>query len=264
MKQPTKHHAATKLIEPLESRQYFSVDLVDAVSFIAPKTGTLKPGQAVTAQVQVANRGTTAAKGNLGFVLGLSANADGASMVIPETTSKKINLAAGASKSFSIKLKVPVGFVPGTYFAVAEVDPINLFNDTNLLNNAAVSLNSVAVQSPYPSLLGSWEGPAKITKGFGKGVPITQADTFLTEDDTTGAFTGTGTNYYANGVVEATYSFSGTISTKGVFSDTAVAVPLDATGVGYGKGKESGGHLKINYHNALNSGVITLTFVGAG
>src|ERR1700733_10744243 len=102
MKQPTKH-ASSKLIEPLESRQYFSVDLADSVSFIAPKTGTLKPGQAVTAQVEVANRGTTAAKGNLGIVLGLSASADGASLLVPETTNKRINLAAGGSKTFNIK-----------------------------------------------------------------------------------------------------------------------------------------------------------------
>jgi hypothetical protein len=263
MKQPTKHASST-LIEPLESRQYFSVDLTDSVTFIAPKTALLKPGQAVTAQVEVANKGTSKAAGNLDIVLGLSANADGAGTIIPETVHKKIGLAAGTSKVFNIKLKVPVGFVPGTYFAVAEVDPLNLFSDTNPFNNSAVSSNSVAVQSPYPSLLGAWSGPAKINKGVGKGVPLVQVDTFLTEDDTTGAFTGTGTNYYVNGIVEAYYSFSGTISTKGVFSDSAVAVPLDATEVGYGKGKVSAGKLKINYRNSINSGVITLTFTGQG
>jgi hypothetical protein len=263
MLQSSKHRrAGSVVIEPLESREYFSVDLADSVSFVSPKSLQLKPGATATVAVEVANEGTTKATGNLGIVVGLSASAVDVNAINPLSPHEKINLAVGATKTFNIKLKVPVGFVPGTYVAVAQIDPIDLFSDTNLANNTAISLNSLTVLSPYVNLLGTWSGNLKVTKGVGKGIPIVQVDDFTSENDVTGAFTGIASNYYTNGVLEGVYYFSGFITTKGAFTDTIAADPVDASGIGTSKGKVANNKLTGTYKNALNSGSSALTFVG--
>jgi hypothetical protein len=250
-----RSHRSSTVMEPLEPRTYFSVDLTDSVSFVAPASGKVKPGQSVTIAVTVANDGTTVASGPLSIVVGPSANSDGSSPIDTVTTTKKIHLKPGANKVFRLSVRVPVGFVPGNYFAVAEVDPNNTFGETNTTNNLAVSTDAVTVLDPYPNVLNStWSGTIKVTKGVDKGLIVTAVRTFTSENDTSGAVTISGTNYFSNDTT-VIVDTSGTISTSGVTIGSGFDVPEDSTGIYYFKGTIVGDTWRGTYVNAINSGV---------
>ena len=68
---------------------------------------------------------------------------------------------------------------------------------------------------PFPNLLGTFAGPDVIKKGPSKGGKPTIGLDFISESDTTGAIIADGTLF--NGATTSTFSFTGTISTKGVF-----------------------------------------------
>lgn len=257
-----RRDVTVKWIEQLEARAYFAADLSATVSFASPASHLVKPGQAFGVSVVVTNTGDAAANGSLATTLSVRATSDGA-LPIPEgTLNKNIHLAPGAHVALKIKTKIPVGFAPGTYFAVANVDPGNTFAESNTANNLAVSAGTLTVLDPFPSLLGTWSGPVVVKKGLGKGTITNQVDTFTSESQTTGAFTVTGTNFLPDG---STLSLAGqgVISTKGVFTDSGFDVPVDTFGEFTGRGKLVGNKLVISpYANALNSGTITLTRIG--
>ncbi len=259
---PRRQRHRPNLIEALETRGYFSVDLSATVSIASPASHQVKPGQSAGVSIEVFNNGDTTATGRLATALSLSSSADGSSPIPVATMHKNIHVAAGAHVTFKVNTKLSVGFSPGTYFAVATVDPGNTFGESNLANNTATSGNTLTVPNPFPNLLGTWSGPVVVKKGLGKGTVTNQVDTFTSESQTTGAFTLTGTNFLPDG---STLSLAGqgVITTKGVFSDSGFDVPVDTFGEFTGKGKLVGNKLVITpYANALNSGTITLTRIG--
>jgi hypothetical protein len=214
-------------IEPLEARRHLSADLSGAISFVSQ--------------------------------LSISANADGSSPIPEGLLKKTVHLGPNGHATFRVSVKVPLGFTPGTYHAVADVDPANVFGDTNLSNNTAVSANTMTVLPPFPNLLGTWSGPVVVKTGFGKGSRGIQTDIFTTDSQANGSFTVEGSNFI-NGVTLDLVG-SGSITTKGVFQDSGADVPADAVGTFTGKGKVVGSKLTIAYRNAINSGTITLTHI---
>lgn len=245
-------------IESLEGRRLFAADLTASISFVSPASHQVKPGQSIGASVEVFNNGDTLAAGKLTTTLAVSTNADGSSSTTEATINKSIHLAPGGHATFHVKAKVPVGFTPGTYYAVADIDPGNTFGESDLTNNLAVSANTTVVLDQFPDLTGTWSGPVIVKKGVGKGPGGTQVDAFTDHDPTTGGFTYTGTNFLLDGQT-LTLAGTGTINTKNVFTDSGSDIPIDSLGELTGKGKLTGNKLVIKFANALNSGIITLT-----
>lgn len=248
-------------IEGLEPRAYFAADLSAAISFSSPASLAVKPGKPFAVSVVVSNIGDAAATGKLTTVLSVSASADGSSPIPEATVIKNIHLAAGAHATFRFNAKVPVGFTPGNYFAVADVDPGNTFGETNLANNVAVSANSLTVLSPFPQVDGTYEGTVVIKKGLDKGTVGTQTVVDSNENNSTGTVSVAGTDFFPNGV---TISFvgTGTFQPNGSFTAVLTDVPADDAGTIRDVGKFKGNKSTGTYVNALNSGTFDDTFEG--
>jgi hypothetical protein len=242
------------VIEGLESRAYLSGDLTATISVVSPASRQVKPGQSFTVAIDVTNAGATAATGSLTSVVGASTSSSGSSPVDSGTIHDNIHLAAGAHIIIKVVKKVPAGFTPGTYYAVADVDTADTFGAPIL----AVSANTLAVLSPYPNLLGTWSGSGVVKKGDDKGLVFSHTDHFTSENDATGAFTFTGTNSFPNGT-SSNFAGSGTVTTKGAISETSEAVPANDTGVTTVKGKVAGSKLSVTFSNAFSSGTEALT-----
>ena len=161
--------------------------------------------------------------------VGHSVNADGSSPTIDLTTSKSINIAAGKHATFRFSTLIPIGFVPGTYFGVADVDANDSFNETDTSNNSAVTTNELTVLDPFANIMNTFTGPFKTTSGFGKGATGTITLDILSESDTTGDVTGTGSNSLGN-----SFTFTGAILANGNFlfntTDMANSVTWALTG----------------------------------
>jgi hypothetical protein len=250
-----------KWIEVLEARAHFSVDLSAAVSFAAPASHQVKPGMAFAVSVAVFNNGDTVASGKLSADLSFSTSPDGSSPVGAVTGGKNIHLMPGAHVTVRVNVKVPHGFMPGTYYAVANIDPNNTFGETNLTNNTAVSTDTLTVQSLYPTVLGTFVGGGVIKKGFEKGLTFTQSVTNTSEDDATGIITFVGSDLFANGVV---LSFAGqtTVKTNGSYIANGADVPADDSVFVKDIGKYIGATSKGTFKTALNSGTYDDTLEG--
>jgi hypothetical protein len=234
-------------IESLENRAYLSVDLVDTVSLVVPKSGHVKVGSAVIYSVQIVNQGTTLASGPCAQTLSFSPSADGSAPVTLATVTKNIHLKPGAHVNLRMAEKLPVG----TYFGVVVIDPANTFGETNITNNTAVSSNSVIVDTKYPNGQGIWSGAMKIKKGYGKGGTYSTKVTVTNENQTTGTFTCS--------MTVAGYSLSGQgkISPSGAYTASGLSI---LGKVYHLKGKMKGGSLTFTYSSVelTGSGVCTL------
>jgi hypothetical protein len=250
-----------KWIEVLEARTHFSVDLSASVSFAAPPSLQVKPGKTFAVSVEVFNNGDTLASGKLSVDLSLSTSPDGSSPVAPVTGGKIIHLKPGAHTTVRVNVKVPIGFTPDTYYAVADIDPNNTFGETNLANNTAVSTDTLTVQSLYPDVLGTFVGAGVIKKGFEKGLTFTQSVTNTTEDDTTGIISFDGSDLFSNGV---TLSFAGqtTVKPNGSYIANGADVPADDSVYVKDIGRYIGAISKGTFKTAINSGTYDDTLEG--
>lgn len=237
-------------IEPLEPRQYFSVDLTAAVTLSAPGSGVIKTGGDVIFSVVVTNDGTTSATGKLLMDLGLSASSSGSSPTSLKARSKKINLAAGASATLTFAEKVPDTLTaPASYYGVADVDPNNTFNESDTSNNTAVSSAAVSVQGKFPDVEGTWTITGTIKKGPGKGSTFSSGADVTSENMTTGVYTFSGTEMV--GGISYAYTGSGKIQPNGAFS----SVQTYNTGTKlHAKGKINGDALTEKWHEKGYSG----------
>ena len=253
--------ARGKWIESLEARTHFSVDLSAAVSFASPPSHLVKPGKTIAVSVEVFNNGDTAASGKLSADLSFSTSPDGSSPVGAVTGGKRIHLKAGAHVTVRVSVKVPLGFVPGTYYAIANIDPNNTFLETNLANNTAISTDTLTVQSLYPNELGTFVGGGKITKGLDKGLTYTQSVTNTSEDDTTGIITFVGSDLFTDGIV---ISFAGqtTVKSNGSYIANGADVPPDDSVFVKDIGKYIGATSKGTFKTAINSGTYDDTLEG--
>lgn len=243
-------------VEPLESRSYLSVDLTDAVSLVAPKSG-VKAGSKLTMSVEVLNNGTTAADGPLQVNLSISPNAHGSASIALAPVTKTIRLKALAHTTLRLSDIVPLGTTAGAYYGVAVVDPNDAFSETSITGNTALSTNTVIVQNAFPDVLGTWSGSNHITKGFGKGDTYRIVQTITSENQTTGNFTFTEKILFGGTTLSG--EGQGNVTTKGAFTETATHVPVDASGTIHIKGKLSKDKIAYKYFDAIASGTGNLT-----
>jgi hypothetical protein len=191
------------------------IDLSNSVSLVAPASGELQPGKPFTASVDVFNNGNVLASGPLLIDVDVSTSPDGSSPVPIGVLKENLHLAPGANKIFKQTAKVPLGYIPGAYYFVTTVDPADTFHESNTDNNTAVSPTALTVLPPYPVLSGTYSGPEMVKKGPGKGAIVTVQLDFVSESQSNGDIAATGKLIDSKGT--STFSFTGTISTKGVF-----------------------------------------------
>jgi hypothetical protein len=195
------------------------VDLSDTVTITSPSSGTVVPGKSYALSVDVTNNGNTTAKGPLAIDVASSLSFVGTSPVDEGIITKTINIKPGATKIVKLTSKIPLGTSPGSYYYVTTLDPANTFNDPNLANNVAITTTALTVTSLYPSILGTFTGPALETAGPQKGDTGTVSVTITNESNSSGVFLGTGSTATTRKM--AAFALNGTISTKGVVTGTA-------------------------------------------
>ncbi len=145
------------------------IDLVNVTALTSPASFSVKPGQSFKFSVQVTNNGNIPAKGSLPIDIAYSVNSNGTPVIPLEAMRESINLAPGASKTYTFGLTVPKQFPLGSYFMVSEIDPANTFNEINSANNTSTALQSLAIVSPFPPVAGSFTISADNTRGPNKG-----------------------------------------------------------------------------------------------
>lgn len=262
MKPRLKHRRAwsgVNVIESLESRTLFSVDLSATIAISSPKTLRAKPGQSATVAIVLTNIGTTKAAGPLSTVVTASANADGSSPFASAVVKDTLHLAPGAHTTIHASVKLPSTLDPGTYFAAADVDPSNTFSETSLTNNTAITANPLTVFATLPDLLGTWSGSGTTVRSGVSGT-FTETDTYVTENFVTGAFTGTGMYDLGNGIA-GPLQFTGKVTAKSTFAQSGADVPIDVAGTFHSKGKVTGDTIQLAFTDALGTGTLTLTKV---
>ncbi|MDB5297918.1 MAG: hypothetical protein JWO31_3901, partial [Phycisphaerales bacterium] len=101
------------------------------------------------ATVKVYNLGLDTARGPLAIQLRFSANgtADLPDAVAADVAAT-IKIKPGAAKSFKVKFTYP-DLPEGSYFLVAELDPLAVLTETNEANNVAASATAVRVSRAY-------------------------------------------------------------------------------------------------------------------
>jgi hypothetical protein len=117
------------------------IDLSDAV-LGAPPTGHL--GQKIPVSISVSNFGNIAATGTLDVLFELSSTSDGANPFQAANVSTHINIKPSTTKKLHLRVLVPLGASSGNQYIIATVDPSDVFNDTNLANNVAISTAPVS------------------------------------------------------------------------------------------------------------------------
>jgi len=118
---------------PIEISPAF-VDL--GTSFPPHKAATFNLGQSGLESVIVSNFGNVPASGPLTIDVSATSASTSISTGTLIAFSHGINLAPGASQTF--KIRVPLtGLAAGTFNFVADVDPLNTFNESTLTNNIA-------------------------------------------------------------------------------------------------------------------------------
>jgi hypothetical protein len=192
------------------------VDLSAQLKFNAPPTAQALPGTPVSVTLEIVNNGNVVANGNILSSFSVSGHSDGTASLFVESLKEHVHIAAGGHQFFKIVKPVPIGSLPGNYYLVASVDTTNTLDESDLTNNSAVSPTQLTVLDPYPNLLGSFSGTYTIKHGPDKGVVVRRVGEFTDEDDTTGAFAYTATNYYPNGTT-ASIAGDGTITPAGVY-----------------------------------------------
>jgi hypothetical protein len=117
------------------------VDLSNAITSV-PGIGHL--GHKINVTLDVTNLGNETAKGTLDTLFELSVNIGGSNPFQVATLTKHINLKAGGSVKLHLSVPVALGSPSGNQFIVAVLDPNDLFNDSNLANNTAISAAPVS------------------------------------------------------------------------------------------------------------------------
>jgi hypothetical protein len=117
------------------------IDLSDAVASI-PAVGHL--GGNISVSVDVTNNGNVIAKHPLDILFELSPNTDGSDPVQAANVAHPISLKPGTSQLLHLHVPVALGLPSGNQFIVAVIDPMDVFDDTDLANNVAVSVTPVS------------------------------------------------------------------------------------------------------------------------
>jgi hypothetical protein len=118
------------------------IDLSNVVTKV-PTTGRL--GQKISVVLTVSNLGNEEAKGKLAVAFSDSIFQSGASAVALGTVSTTIAIKPGFSKPLHLRVPVPLGTLSGNQYIVADIDPLDVFHDTNLANNTAFSGSPVSL-----------------------------------------------------------------------------------------------------------------------
>jgi hypothetical protein len=118
-----------------------NIDLSDAITSVP---SVVHLGGKMNATLNVSNHGNETATGTLGTLFALSTNSDGSNPFTVATLTKHINLKPGATTKLHLSVPVALGSPSGNQFIVAVVDPSDVFNDSNLANNTAVSTSPVS------------------------------------------------------------------------------------------------------------------------
>lgn len=117
------------------------VDLANAIVSV-PSIGHL--GSKISVTLDVTNNGNETAKGILDTLIELSASADGANPFQAANLTNHISIKAGKSVKLHLRVPVALGSPSGNQFIVAVLDPNDVFNDSNLVNNTAISASPVS------------------------------------------------------------------------------------------------------------------------
>lgn len=147
------YYVVADVIEPTASVQGVSATTIDVSPPFIDLSDAFDPNdppvvqytsslelEGLTAPIEVSNLGNVRAVGTLETVIEISTSSTGSNPQIIATVKKHISIEPG--KTLTLKLtKLGRGFeLPtGQAYFVAVVDPNNVFHDTNLMNNTAVS-----------------------------------------------------------------------------------------------------------------------------
>lgn len=118
------------------------IDLSDFVQTV-PATGRI--GHLLPVTVDVTNNGNVIAQGNLFVNFGESVSTTGSSPVNLGTLSKRIHIKPTATQVLHFMVPLPLGIPSGNQFIVADVDPGDVYNESNLTNQVAVSGSPVSL-----------------------------------------------------------------------------------------------------------------------
>jgi hypothetical protein len=102
-------------------------------------------GHRLPVTVDVTNDGNVLARGNLAVNFGESTDMSGSSPANLATLSKHISIRPGKTQVLHFLVTLPLGIPTGNQFIVANVDPMDVYNDPNLLNNIGVSGSPITV-----------------------------------------------------------------------------------------------------------------------
>jgi hypothetical protein len=118
------------------------IDLA-ALSVSAPVKGTI--GKRLSVTVDVTNDGNSLASGPLQIAFAVSQNTDGSDSFALGTLGTRISLMRGVSRKMVFSVPLVPGTPGGNTYIVATVDPADMFVDSNLMNNTAVSTTFTAL-----------------------------------------------------------------------------------------------------------------------
>lgn len=118
------------------------VDLSNDVVSVSSKG---RIGQKFTAVLDVTNLGNAIANNTLTTTFALSSSSTGANPFTVASLNTHIRIKPGASKVLHFRIPVAPGSPSGNQFVVATLDPANVFNDSSLGNNTAISLTPVSL-----------------------------------------------------------------------------------------------------------------------
>ncbi|NLF30990.1 MAG: hypothetical protein GX591_08905 [Planctomycetes bacterium] len=141
-------------LEPLESRQLLSCDLVGSVNAAALPSPVV-PGETVTLPITVTNQGDAPALGRMSVHCYLSLHADGSDplgpMVLP---SQAVKLAPGRGRTYAFRVVVPSTVPAGSYHLVTRIDPAGAIAGDDPTNNVDVTPQAVPLAYRFGAVPG--------------------------------------------------------------------------------------------------------------
>ncbi|HEY1683862.1 MAG TPA: CARDB domain-containing protein [Tepidisphaeraceae bacterium] len=252
-----KQKSAMVMMDTLESRRLLSaaaggtVDLTAALNLTSPSSFTIKPGDAVSFSINVANDGSGTAKGSMKSTISTSANSDGSDATTLWKVSNGIIFGADASLTFNYTLKTSRKMMPGVYYIVADIDSNNKFHETDTTNNVSVAPQTLTVQSLYPSVAGNSALTLSNTKGANKGSTTNMV--LEMAESATGALSGTATVNGNPGAVSGSVSLTG-----------ALTLQITSGGVTYKiKGTDKNNNITGKFTSSNGGGGTVATGVGS-
>jgi cyclophilin family peptidyl-prolyl cis-trans isomerase len=118
------------------------IDLA-ASRLVVPASG--KIGKSISVTLSLGNLGNELAAGKLQIAFAFSSSSTGANPFAAATLQSAIKLPAGKTQILHLKVPVAAGTPAGAVYAIATLDPANLFGDVNLANNTVISSSAITL-----------------------------------------------------------------------------------------------------------------------